>query len=288
MFWAVPCFVMVTGALLLDPSKQVGYGKVFRKYIPRMIIALTAFSLIFRIIDILLGKADSDTASWIDLGKALITGKGLWAHMWYLYTMIALYLIIPVIRPFVKQNPKKEINILLVILIVFLSVLPFVTGILDIGSGFYIPVQTIYPMYLIMGYYLYNKYFDSQSIIYLCLTGYMTGITVFTLIYINAGNETLKGLVNSYSFPITIIGAVGMFMLILNNKHENKLLTLIDDNSFGIYLMHMIPLKILFTKVLTKENINPVMIIVTAGAAFLSSLIITAVLRKIPIIRKIL
>ena len=32
-FFAVPCFVMVTGALLLSPQRTLTYGKLFKRYI---------------------------------------------------------------------------------------------------------------------------------------------------------------------------------------------------------------------------------------------------------------
>ena len=40
MMWAVPCFVMVTGALLLDENREVSFDKLFNKYILRALGAL--------------------------------------------------------------------------------------------------------------------------------------------------------------------------------------------------------------------------------------------------------
>ena len=34
LMWAVPCFLMVTGALLLNRKKEVSYHKLFTGYIP--------------------------------------------------------------------------------------------------------------------------------------------------------------------------------------------------------------------------------------------------------------
>lgn len=53
MLWAVPCFVMVTGALLLDPSHPVSISHIFKRYIPRILAALLIFSLIFEIFDLI-------------------------------------------------------------------------------------------------------------------------------------------------------------------------------------------------------------------------------------------
>ena len=54
MMWAVPCFVMVTGALLLDENREVSFDKLFNKYILRVLGALVVFSMVFRIFDIIM------------------------------------------------------------------------------------------------------------------------------------------------------------------------------------------------------------------------------------------
>ena len=51
MLWAVPCFVMVSGALLLDPERRITIKDIFARYIKRALIALMVFSLIFVIFD---------------------------------------------------------------------------------------------------------------------------------------------------------------------------------------------------------------------------------------------
>ena len=286
MLWAVPCFMMVTGALLLDPLKTVNYKKVFGKYIPRMLTALVIFSVIFKLIDIILGLDPLETAV-TDTIKEILTGKGQWAHMWYLYTMTALYLIIPLLRPFAEHASKREIIAVMIIMILFLSLIPFITGLAGFDSGFYIPIYTIYPLFLLLGFFLHHKYFDYQSIIIITIVGYLVGITAFTLKYINNDDELLKGLVSNYSFPLTIIGSIGMFMILRRLRISKIFINLIDENSFGIYLIHMIPLKLIMNYI-HPEKYGLLFVIIIAVGVFISSLIITALLKKIPGISKIL
>jgi len=35
MMWAVPSFLMVTGALLLDPEREISLKKIYTRYLPR-------------------------------------------------------------------------------------------------------------------------------------------------------------------------------------------------------------------------------------------------------------
>ena len=54
LMWAVPCFLMVSGALLLNPAKEIPLKKLFGKYIKRMFLALLIFTFIFQLFDILM------------------------------------------------------------------------------------------------------------------------------------------------------------------------------------------------------------------------------------------
>lgn len=115
MMWAVPCFVMVTGALLLDPARNVTYTKLFRKYIPRMVIALLLFSVVFELLDTRLGGKKIGVRTFLDGIKNAVLGQS-WRHMWYLYLMIALYLMMQFYRKVAASLEKKNTYYLLGVL----------------------------------------------------------------------------------------------------------------------------------------------------------------------------
>lgn len=45
MQFGVPIFVMISGALFLNPTKEVGFGLFLRKYVKRIALALLVFGL---------------------------------------------------------------------------------------------------------------------------------------------------------------------------------------------------------------------------------------------------
>ena len=296
MFWAVPCFVMVTGALLLDPKREISYKKVFRKYIPRMVAALVLFSLVFLCVDLGFGfmKWSKDTIP--SFLKSLLTGQGQWSHMWYLYTMIGLYLILPLLHAFVKNSDRKGVGALALIFLFFLSVLPLLEDIFEIDVGIYLPV---YPLYLLLG-----RVFGAEQgedggevttgkrklgLYILLVLVFIAGMSICTLLYLNKDITKLREMVTGYSFPLTVVGAVGVFGLIHALGGKNRVLSFIDKHAFGIYLIHMIPLKILAVKKLFNPyDIGVWFVFVVAVGVFLLSLLVTYLLRLIPIVRKIL
>lgn len=46
--WAVPVFVMASGALFLNPEKYIPYSKIFKKYVFRLILVLLSCWISFR------------------------------------------------------------------------------------------------------------------------------------------------------------------------------------------------------------------------------------------------
>ena len=336
MMWAVPCFVMVTGTLLLNKDRTVTIKDVFRKYILRILIALAAFSLIFALFDMLMNK-DGFGAAFLAKGFLnALTGNG-WAHMWYLYLLIGLYLLLIFYRAVANHVSDSEYRFLLIVYAVFLSLLPLL-NMWNAKVGFYIHVSTIYPFYLFAGYAIAeSKMKIKKGISILLMLIGIIGIVGFTILNakdVRISNGNLLG----YSSIFVLLLAVGVFSFMKNffglekavefeaaaepakagdeavqkidsanaendegqktgmqaPKKPNfvgRIFLEIDRCSFGIYLIHMIFVRL----VLRYWRVNPyasnVTILVFIGIVLgilIVSYGITALLKLIPGVKKIL
>lgn len=85
--WAVPILVMISGALFLD--KQIDLKKIYQKNIARIIISFIFWSLIYAIIDYSKGYALKSVFESILIGHY---------HMWYLYMIAGLYILVPLLK----------------------------------------------------------------------------------------------------------------------------------------------------------------------------------------------
>ena len=56
MQFGVPVFIMISGALFLNPSKEVGFGLFGRKYVKRIVSVLVLFGLPMCLIKTYLSK----------------------------------------------------------------------------------------------------------------------------------------------------------------------------------------------------------------------------------------
>lgn len=293
LMWTVPCFVMTTGALLLEESRKLTYEKLFKKYILRIFAALVIFSMAFRVFDMIMDGEEAGIAilfSWI---YELFTGTS-WSHLWYLYLLIGLYLLLPFYKKIAKSSDGFDFKYLLIVYVVFISVLPM-TNLLNLRTGFYIHVSTIYPFYLFCGYAIHkgiirvNKRLNLAAVILSsCL------IIVLTIIrWMN--NIDMMEQLWSYSSVLVIVQAVGVFALFDKIKEKgssliHKLLLEIDRCSFGIYLIHMVFIRL----ILRYMNFNPyegnwiLNFFLLIVGTFLVSYLCTWSLKKIPILKEIL
>ncbi len=232
--WAVPCFLMITGSLLLNKEKEVATNKI-RKYITRVMLALICFSFLYQTLSYIYEDESNILKGWF---YNLFSGQS-WAHLWYLYLMVGIYLMIPFYKMIINQISEKQLVYLFFVLIFFISILPL-SKLINIQSGFYIPTSIIYPLYIFLGYYYGNKKTPRWLSIILILVSTVT-IVALTIVQVNTRNESISELLLGYSSILVIVQTIGIFNLILSFEFkENYIIKVIDDNTFGIYLIHMI------------------------------------------------
>ena len=94
--WAVPVFFMMSGALMLDPTREMGLRKVGR-HIWRVAFVLLSIGFAFCLMESAYGAG---TIGLSVVGEAvldLLTGNS-WGHLWYLYATLGLYVVTPPLR----------------------------------------------------------------------------------------------------------------------------------------------------------------------------------------------
>ena len=154
--WAVPCFLMISGALLLNPQKELGLKKIYR-YIARMVTVLAIFGFGYCLIESIVenGYRINGQAIFTALHN-LIAGRS-WDHMWYVYMLIGLYMLTPVFRSFTKTANGKEMQFILAVLFAFTIFVPTICGLFQVEVYRFVPVSTCYVFYYLLGYELSRR-----------------------------------------------------------------------------------------------------------------------------------
>lgn len=152
--WAVPVFLMVTGALLLDPSREIGWRKVGR-YVSRVVAVLLTFGFMYALMEIVFNSR-SLKASMIPIAILnVLQGRG-WNHFWYLYDLLGVYLLLPLLRSFASIASERDLRAMLAVLFAFSLTLPTVNAAsgLELESLIWLGASVFY---VLLGYYL-NSY----------------------------------------------------------------------------------------------------------------------------------
>ena len=295
MYFAVPCFVMVTGALLLPPEKEIGCRKLFGKYIPRILAAIVIFTLLFAIADSFFSENVSPSAALMSVPVKIWT-DGSWSHMWYLYTLLGIYLLLPFFRMIAAGSGSGELLYLMALGVVFLCVLPAVHIVSGTESGFRIAVTSVYPLFLFTGYAADRGILRLNRKASFALSA----VSFLLLIAMSLGEErdgsgVLRELLSGYTFPAVYFAAAGLFAgfgsICVNERNPLYMAAeRIDGLSFGIYLIHLFWLRLLLVRLLKAGfEMNTVMsFLPLAAAVFMLSALTAFLMKKVPGLRNIL
>lgn len=138
--WAVPVFIMISGYLLLDSQKDLTNGKLI-KYIKKMVYILCTFGLSYCLIESFVNYKNQGAGKIIsDAILNLLTGN-CWGHMWYVYMLIGLYAVTPVIKTFVN-NASDKVLIQILILFWIMTINGF--GFINVLSDFWICIFYVF------------------------------------------------------------------------------------------------------------------------------------------------
>lgn len=297
---AVPLFIMISGALMLDKNYNFSTKKLL-KHISKMIVFFVFWSgiycIIFQIVDkIIIQHQPFDI---IKIIASLVEGH---YHLWFIYLIIGLYLIVPLLRLWVKDENKKQVEYFIILSIIFTYIIP---QIISIGSNYsnifedikYILEKNLclkyvggYTAYFILGWYINNYNIKNKKIIYI-LGVVSLIITIFGTYILSV--TTGKAIQIYGDLTINILFQSLMVFLFIKTKFinieskKNKFITLVSKNSLGIYAIHAGIVAVMYS-IISKIGIEiaiiniPIIFLFT----FVISFLISYIFSKIPILKR--
>lgn len=285
--WAVPIFIMISGALLLEKERKLN----LKKRLIRIIIPMVFWGIFYYLFN-LYSMGYIHTFSIYDMVSELLLGTTSY-HMWYLYMLFGLYLSLPIIKIFINSASKNDIEYFIVICFVISGILPLITKFLGVDVNLKVTIFGWEVGYFVLGYYLNNYCLNKvlENIIY--LIGFLSiFVTIFgtTELYKSGGLDQFF----LSSGSITCI-LMSMAVFILSKNFFNKkddIFEMISNNTFGIYLIHPFFLTIIKMNVfgvdlsnITGNTIIDIPIVIFL--AFMGSCLISIIFRKIKYLKRV-
>lgn len=115
--FAVPCFLMTSGAFILDNDNNSNYKLFYRKSFQKLGIPLLIFSIFYIMYD-LLTMIVMHNINFKYFFIKILTGAPMY-HMWYMYMIIGIYIFAPFVIKI--KDIITEQNFVKVVIIFLLS-----------------------------------------------------------------------------------------------------------------------------------------------------------------------
>lgn len=290
--WAVPVFCMISGSLFLNNEKKIKIRSLFTKNIARMLIAFLVWSTLYAIYNYDVAKLGA-----IEFIKKILLGN---YHMWYILLIIGFYATVPIFRRISSSRASTQYFLCLSLVVTFLipaiALIPEFEWVktnlnqasLNLTSGC-IP-------YFFFGYYIvkYDISCKLKKLIYI-LGPVAFVITILGTLVISQQNGKPYDYFYKHTSVTVLLQSLFVFLIIkeiFDNKNipekVEKFISAISKHTFGVYLVHMFiiaELKNTFgiNSVIVNPYIAiPAIIVIT----YVISEIISAILNKIPVIKK--
>ena len=291
-YFAVPVFFMISGATNLDYYEKYSTGKFFLKRIKKTVVPYVVWSLLGVLYLVVLKKLNPQEVTIKYLIKGL-SEFNLINLYWFFGPLFAAYLCMPLFAAVQKDRKKSVYSFVVIFTFLFNLLFPFIIYHLKVNYSFplSVTVGTGYLIFLMMGYLLDKNELKLpvRLIIYaLSIVGLLIHIVGTYKLSIAAGEivRTYKG----YITVPCIFYSTGIFVFIkqvaskIKSEKFWKAVGFLNKYTFSLYLMQWFFLYYVenFTKIDTNSMIyrlgGPFVI-------FALVIIITFILRKIPIVK---
>lgn len=297
--WCVPMFIMLSGMFLLDPKHALSPAKL-AGHILRVLVALLVWGTAYALWDLVAANGMS-LGAVLSAVRQVIWGKTAF-HLWFLYMIVGLYLVTPILRAFVKGASRGDLHWFLLLCFLFASLLPTALRLR--------PSQTIslwntnlsihlvmgYVGYYVLGYYLktYTLSRWAEYLIYLLgLAG--AAFTLWGTFWLSVERGAFAQTLYNYDSPNIVFMSAAVFVFfryvlgVSDERSRRQRVSGVAKVTFGIYLVHIFFLKILNILGITVLTFSPILAVpVLSAGVFLCSFAVAWLLSKLPLVGRYL
>lgn len=298
--WCVPIFLLISGYLFLNPERTLTYPVMIKKYCRRIALAILLFGVPYAASELVVAERTFRIRMIPEALKMTLMGHT-WSHMWYLYLILFLYLITPLLKKVLRVLPVWGVVAMMAVIFLGSSVAPFLNKVLDVNSIPVLPDGGVYFLYYLCGYFFAVREVCVDKGRNVWLTAAVAVLALGMIL-----SRTLAGfsIQMAYNYPFTVLLAVLLFAAGWNGSIKKHRLPWQEAGalSFAVYLVHPVYVNLLYKFVkITPFTVleqcgvqsvaagQTVLILLLAAFCLVVLALATAtawVLRKIPVLRK--
>lgn len=249
---AVPLF-MITSAFLLVPT-SLSMTQFYRRRFLRILPPFVLFLVLYSVLPLLWGGTTPEQAAQ-DLKLLPFNFPSLAGHLWFMYPLISLYLIIPVVSPWLQQASARDERIFIG-LFAFTTLTPwlhrFVTPELW-GECFWNGFTAFwyvsgYLGYLVLAHYIrVHLNWSRQRRLRVGALCFIVGalFTAWSFWWKGTPGSPIETPLLEWAWefctPNVLLATFGLFLLFtcIERREAPAWITQLSKMTFGMYLMHM-------------------------------------------------
>ena len=291
-FWAVPVFVMLSGATLFKYRERYNTKEFFKKRFIKVLIPWIIWSLITFIIN-------TRSINIIKFIEYFLYCK-IENIYWFFPLILYLYCLIPIFSVLAeKQEYRGMLKAIVIFIFIFAGVINPICIIFNVGLPtifVYCLSHSSYIMFLILGYLLSTSDLSKKDRIIIYVLGILSAVIRYWYTYFYS---TKEGVLNrdlfDYCSAVSVLLAVAVFVLIKNINWDsilkklhisNNVIAQISSYSFGVYLIHML-VKSQLTNTFKLDIYSIWYRTIGSILLYLICVCIVYIIKKIPIVKKI-
>ncbi|MFZ5790055.1 MAG: acyltransferase [Pseudomonadota bacterium] len=289
--WCVPLFVMASGILLLSRRPDLDPGEFYRRRAAKILVPTLFWTALYVGLRIA-GRGEPLSA----ILESLLQGRPFF-HLWYLYMILGLYLVAPMVSVFLAHGARPLVLGALVLAFLAAAIQSTVAGLEgEQQSQSFVGLWPYYLGYFLAGYWLWKAPVSALRNRYALAIALSCGILVALLTGILLGplGERSWDITYSYSDPLVVLMSLALFNAFRCLNVESPALRRIGEMArrlapfmLGVYVMHPLWLIALSHVGLDGFFVGPAIgIPLTAATAFALSLASARALAAIPVLRK--
>lgn len=299
----VPLFMVVSAFLLVPVKQGMSMGEFYKRRFKRILPPMVSFMLLYTFLPLLWGQMSWDQ-SLADLKMMPFNFPSMAGHLWFMYPLISLYLIIPVISPWLEKASAKDERTFIGIFLLS-TLVPWITKFISAdvwGFCFWNPYFGMlyycsgYLGYLVVAHYIRNHMdWDRNKrmkIGALCFVGGAL-FTGWSFWHAGVPGQIIETPMLEWSWefctPNVVCATFGAFLLFtcIERKEAPKIITSLSKLSFGMYLMHLFFLSNIAPIFVAGDQANPLIpvwaaIPCIAVLSFICSAVTTKLISLIP------
>lgn len=294
--FGVPVFVMTSGALFLPGPPKTDMKRLYVHNILRLLLLFIIWSCLYGLLDCWHYGFQNLTAH--DIFQEMLYGR---FHLWYLPMQLGIYMILPILRLWVQNADRKNVQYFLLLFLIFQIGSETVSALFPQSNIAY-AASLIKPYmvcgylgYFILGYYIAHYGIDQKYHRFIYAAGCFS--LVCNVLFAN-GLSLLNGephgaICDSYGiFTFAVSTALFLFFTAKVSRHSfssltKKIIHELSLDTLGVYILHIGLIECLEPLGIHSMTLpNTIGIPLLAIFCFFTCSLLAAILRRIPIIGK--